>query len=301
MLYARESQSRGSRFFFIKEVRMNEVKKKQTLEEKWQNATLANNFIFYKIMRNNPDVCKELLEILLEFKIERIEMSQEEEINIDFDSKGVRLDVYAKDADGLKVYNIEVQAADTKELPERSRYYQGVIDVDLLKSGQKYKDIKTSYIIFICVDDIFKEGLAKYTFENLCAENPKIKLGDRAYKYFFISKNCAKLLDERQKAFLRMVTENKASDKFTGRVLELLRDAKRNTQWRKQYMEWEREKTYIREDAIEEGRQEKAIEAARSFYANGVSVELIAKSLDMTVEQVKEIVSGESEAQSQTN
>ncbi len=96
---------------------MNEVKKKQTLEEKWQNATLANNFIFYKIMRNNPDVCKELLEILLEFKIERIEMSQEEEINIDFDSKGVRLDVYAKDADGLKVYNIEVQAADTKELP----------------------------------------------------------------------------------------------------------------------------------------------------------------------------------------
>ena len=280
---------------------MNEIKKEQTLEEKWQNATLANNFIFYKIMRHNPDVCKELLEILLEFKIERIEMSQEEEINIDFDSKGVRLDIYAKDADGLKVYNIEVQAADTKELPERSRYYQGVIDVDLLKSGQKYKDLKTSYIIFICVDDIFKEGLAKYTFENLCAENPKIKLGDRAYKYFFISKNCAKLLDERQKAFLRMVTENKASDKFTGRVLELLRDAKRNTQWRKQYMEWEREKTYIREDAIEEGRQEKAVEAARSFYANGASLELIAKSLNMTVEQVKEIVSGESEPQSQTN
>jgi len=53
-------------------------------------------------------------------------------------------------------------------------------------------------------------------------------LGDRAYKRFFISKNCAKLFDERQKAFLRMVTENKASDKFTGRVLELLRDAKRN-------------------------------------------------------------------------
>ena len=264
---------------------MNEVKKKQTLEEKWQNATLANNFIFYKIMRNNPDVCKELLEILLEFKIERIEMSQEEEINIDFDSKGVRLDVYAKDADGLKVYNIEVQAADTKELPERSRYYQGVIDVDLLKSGQKYKDLKTSYIIFICVDDIFKEGLAKYTFENLCAENPKIKLGDRAYKYFFISKNCAKLLDEKQKAFLRMVTENKASDKFTGRVLELLRDAKRNTQWRKQYMEWEREKTYER-DA---GREEKAVENAVTLVRKyNVSPESAAADMDAPLDKVLE-------------
>ena len=231
---------------------MNENKKEQTLDEKWENATIANNFIFYKVMRNNPDICKELLEILLEFRIERIEMSQEEEINIDFDSKGIRMDVYAKDADGLKVYNIELQATDTKELPERSRYYQGIIDVDLLKSGQKYKDMKTSFVIFICVDDIFGAGLPKYTFENLCQEDPKIMLNDRAYKYFFISKNCDRILDERQKAFLRMVTENKASDDFTDKIKSLVDDAKRNTLWRKQFMEWEREKTYIREDAMEQ-------------------------------------------------
>ncbi|MCR5612612.1 hypothetical protein [Treponema sp.] len=30
----------------------------QTPEEKWENATIANNFIFYKVMRNNPDVFK---------------------------------------------------------------------------------------------------------------------------------------------------------------------------------------------------------------------------------------------------
>ena len=35
----------------------------------------------------------------------------------------------------------------------------------------------------------------------------------------------------------------------------------------------------------------KTIEDARSFYANGASIELIAKSLNMTVERVKEIVS----------
>ena len=35
-----------------------------TPEEKWEKATIANNFIFYKIMQNNHDVCKELLEIL---------------------------------------------------------------------------------------------------------------------------------------------------------------------------------------------------------------------------------------------
>ena len=45
-----------------------------------------------------------------------------------------------------------------------------------------------------------------------------------------------------------------------------------------------------RKEGIAEGRQEKAIEDAKSFYANGVSVELIAKSLQMTVEQVENIV-----------
>ncbi len=40
----------------------------------------------------------------------------------------------------------------------------------------------------------------------------------------------------------------------------------------------------------EEAKQEKAEEAARNFYANGVSVEIIAKSLGMTNEQVMEII-----------
>jgi predicted transposase/invertase (TIGR01784 family) len=49
-----------------------------------------------------------------------------------------------------------------------------------------------------------------------------------------------------------------------------------------------------REDGIEEGKtigsQQKAVESARNFYANGVSIEIIAKSLGMSEEQVKEIV-----------
>ena len=43
-------------------------------------------------------------------------------------------------------------------------------------------------------------------------------------------------------------------------------------------------------DGINQGKQEKAVEAARDFYANGASIKLIAKSLHMTEEQVREIV-----------
>lgn len=40
----------------------------------------------------------------------------------------------------------------------------------------------------------------------------------------------------------------------------------------------------------EEGSEERAIEAAKNFYANGVSVEIIAKSLKMTVKEIQEII-----------
>ena len=44
------------------------------------------------------------------------------------------------------------------------------------------------------------------------------------------------------------------------------------------------------QQGILQGEQKKAVEAAKSFYANGASIELIAKSLKMTEEQVQEIV-----------
>ena len=234
----------------------------QQLEQKWKNATIANNFIFYKVMQNNEDVCKELLEILLQIKIDHIVMHTEETIEIDYDKKGIRLDVYAEGSD--KAFDLEMQSTDKRELPERARYYQGVLDVQALSSGADYKELKDNYVIFICVPDIFKKGLAKYTFENLCLENTEIKLNDRAYKYFFIASNYDKILDERQKAFLKLVMSPKATgtDSFTEKVTKLVEEAKLNTQWRKQFMEWEREMARKFREGKEEGELLKAIEAA---------------------------------------
>ena len=248
---------------------MNELKIKSlnnetplSPEEKWENATIANNFIFYKVMHNNPDVCKELLEILLQIKIDHIEMHAEETVQIDYDKKGVRLDVYA--VGDQKGFNLEMQSTDKGELPERARYYQGILDVQELNSGDHYKDLKDSYVIFICVSDIFDKGLAKYTFENLCLEDNSIKLNDRAYKYFFIAKNYDKISDERQKSFLKLVMSNKAGslDSFTDRISRLVEDAKHNTQWRKQFMELERELAYKFREGKAQGKTEKAIEDA---------------------------------------
>ena len=259
------------------------------LAEKWKNATIANNFIFYKVMHNNPDVCKELLEILLQIKIDHIEMQTEETIEVDYDKKGVRLDVYAEGA--TKAYNLEMQATDKGELPERARYYQGILDVQALNQGDDYKDLKDSYVIFICIPDIFEKGLAKYTFENLCLENPQIKLNDRAYKYFFIAKNYDKILDEKQKSFLKLVMSptEKGDNSFTEKVSKLVEEAKQNSLWRKQFMDLEREKARKFREGKEEGKQEKAKEAAIAWLKKGMSPEDIAECEDLPLEEVLEL------------
>ena len=261
-----------------------------TPEEKWEKATIANNFIFYKVMRNNPDVCKELLEILLEMEIDHIEIHSEETVEIDFGSKGIRLDVYAKNAS--QSFNLEMQATDTKELPERARYYQGSIDVDCLKSGQIYKDLKDSYVLFICIPDVFGKGLARYSFENLCRENTSIRLNDKAYKYFFIASNCDKILNEKQKAFLKVVVGQQASDSFSKKIEELTQDAKHNTQWRHQYMEWERQRTYDFESGKEAGIEAKAQEDAIALLKKGIPPETIAECIKLPLEKVLELQKG---------
>jgi len=272
--------------------------KNLTPEEKWEQATIANNYIFYKVMHENPDICKELLEILLEMKIDRIEIYQEKELLAEFGKKGIRMDVYARGMD--KSFDLEIQACDTGELPERARYYQGLMDTTQLESGQDFKNLNSSYIIFICIPDIFKKGLGKYTFENLCLENPEIKLNDRAYKYFFIARNYDKLLNEQQKAFMKCMLSNESSSTFTEKIIRMVKNAKLNTQWRNSFMEFERQLAYsFREGKAEgmelgkaEGRDEKAVEASIEFLRKGIAPEIIAECVKLPLERVLELEKG---------
>ena len=69
-----------------------------------------------------------------------------------------------------------MQIANTNELPKRTRYYQSIIDLQLLDKGKHYKKLKQSYIIFICPFDLFGKGRHIYTFENTCKEDKDISL-----------------------------------------------------------------------------------------------------------------------------
>lgn len=221
----------------------------------WEELTFANNFLFCKIMESEPELCRRILEILLGIKIARLEAPQAEKTVYEtLDSKSVRFDVYAKDR--RHVFDIEIQTTVNKKLPKRARYYQSVIDMDILSSGDKYSKLKDSYVIFLCLDSPFKERKPVYFFENMCREDTSIKLNDRAYKVFFNASEYDKIKKGELKEFLRYLKEHDAGSELTKSIEEKVNFAKKNMMWRKQYMTWQQTIDDEKEDAYEEGLAE---------------------------------------------
>ena len=67
----------------------------------------TDDYMFGTVMRN-PEICKNILETLLNIQIEKLEYPElQKSISTYYESKGVRLDVYVKDSD--KVFDIEIQ------------------------------------------------------------------------------------------------------------------------------------------------------------------------------------------------
>ena len=208
----------------------------ETKQTNWEDLSISNDFLFGKVMQN-PELCKELLQrILPNLKIERIEYPElQKSINIDMDARSVRLDVYVKDEKEV-VYDIEMQVSDTKELPKRSRYYQSMLDLQLIDKGQLYDELKRSYVIFICPFDLYGKGRHIYTFENICKEDKSVILDDGAVKIFLNASSKQDDVSRELKAFLDYVAGVESDDIFVKRVAEAVREAKKNREWRHEYM-----------------------------------------------------------------
>lgn len=271
---------------------MTEIQKE--IQEKWESATFTNNFLFCKILSSDLELCRELLETLLGIGIERLELAQSERaVKADIGSHGVRFDVYARD-DG-RIFDVELQSAETDDLAKRARYYQGVIDVDNLPEGVFYSELKDSYIIFICLFDLFGRGLPVYTFENVCNEDSTVKLNDRAIKVFFNTRACDRISDGNLRAFLKYLTGARADTDLTRRIEAKVARAKGNQDWRKNFMTWEQS---IRYEGVRAGKERARENAGNFLKMNVLSPEQIAQGCSLPLEEVlalKERLASDSE------
>lgn len=230
------------------------IKMKMT-ETNWESLDISNDFLFGKVMQN-PDLCKELLQRILPYlNIERIEYPElQKSIKEGAESRGIRLDVYIKDDKNI-VYNVEMQANGSKGIPKRSRYYQGMIDLQLLEAGDKsYMKLNKTYIVFICTFDLYGKGRHIYTFENICKEDNSLSMGDEATKIFLNSDSDMDDVGKELRAFLDYVKGIKVTDDdFIDRLEEAVKRVKANKKWRRDYMTMEMLERVKFEEGLDEG------------------------------------------------
>ena len=243
----------------------------------WEEIGLSNDFIFGKVM-SDPELCKELLErILPGIEIDHIEYPElQKPIKEDIDARSVRLDVYVKDGKNT-VYDIEIQKVNTRELPKRSRYYQGMMDLQLIDSGQPYKKLNQSYVIFICLEDVFEKNRHIYTFENICREDPEIKLRDGAIKIFLNAKSNLNDVSSELRAFLDYLGGKKSEDEYVQKLEKAVREAKRNRKWRHEYMTLLMRDQENQEIGEERGRREGRLEGRREGQLEGELRKLVSQ------------------------
>ena len=243
----------------------------------WEEIGLSNDFIFGKVM-SDPELCKELLErILPGLEIDHIEYPElQKPIKEDIDARSVRLDVYVKDGKNT-VYDIEIQKVNTRELPKRSRYYQGMMDLQLIDSGQPYKKLNQSYVIFICLEDVFGKNRHIYTFENICREDPEIKLRDGAIKIFLNAKSNLNDVSSELRAFLDYLGGKKSEDEYVQKLEKAVREAKRNRKWRHEYMTLLMRDQENQEIGEERGRREGRLEGRREGQLEGELRKLVSQ------------------------
>lgn len=267
------------------------MKKKR---KKYEELTIRDDFMFGKVLRH-PGRCRKLLEIILGIKIKEVVFLEDQNsLNPDYAAKGIRLDIYLEDS-GNTVYNVEMQTENTGELPERGRYYQAVMDIHMIEKGADYSALKKSYIIFICTFDLFGGGRHVYHFENLCREDPEIRLNDGTEKIFLNMKGGkdaeAALEDagEELRNLLKYFESTVPQDAYTRELEEAVTAAREHREWRQEYMKLEVMRWDIRREGRMEGEKAKLISLVYRKAIKGKTPQEIAEDLEEDAGEVKRI------------
>lgn len=159
------------------------TKDKRTLKD----LNLMDKFLFDEAMEDKDNM-KTLLDIVLGQDTHlKYPPQTEKEFRNSKENRQIRLDIYAIDEDYV-VYDTEPQKQNTKNLPKRSRLYQGLIDSNLLPPGSiDFNALNTVIIIMIMPFDLFGYELYQYTFRMKCEEISELELEDGATRIFLNS------------------------------------------------------------------------------------------------------------------
>ena len=234
-------------------------------KRKLKDLNLLDKFLFDEAMEDEENKnMKTLLDIILGQDTHLKQPPQtEKECRSSFEKRQIRLDVYTVDEDDV-VYDTEPQKTNTKNLPKRSRLYQGMIDSRLLLPGCiDFNLLNPVVIIMIMPFDLFGYELYRYTFKMQCEEVPEMELGDDATRIFLnshgkhpelVSRELIELLEYMEKSTDAVVEE--CESERIHQMHERVNRLKSSKEMEIKFMQKWEEKEMERQEAYAEGREE---------------------------------------------
>jgi predicted transposase/invertase (TIGR01784 family) len=278
---------------------MNKKKPKKSLNE----LTLLDRFLFAEVMED-PENVELMLNIILgkEIILKHLPQVEKEERKSPL-YRYVRLDVWAQDENDT-IYDAEVQKENTRNLPRRSRYYQGMIDSKLLEPGEiDFNHLNDLFIIMITPFDLFGENKYCYTFRMKCDEVSNMNLEDGAVRIFLNTHGQNK--DEVSLELIELLHfieytnddgETECKSEQLRKLQKRVKDIQNSAEVGVKYMQAWEERIMEQNQARAEGKQEAIIELIKKKQAKGKSIEQIADALEKSVEEVHLLIKNQSKS-----
>ena len=199
---------------------------------------LCDFALFLSVMKNETAHRNVLSIIMGERNLELKEVHVEEVILNRSGQRAIRLDARATDISGRNFATEMQNDTEQDDMRRRARFYQGLMDTPVLKSGRetRYKYLPPTIITFITQKDIFGKGLAKYTFTEQCEEIKDLHLEDGTTKIFLnmSSKNGEPVLVNLLQYMKHTTLENPeilVKDERIMQLNEIVTEVKQSEEW----------------------------------------------------------------------
>lgn len=131
---------------------------------------LMDDVFMSAVFDDDIELTEFLLQVILENDKIKVQSSKAQYGIKNMVGHSAILDIFAQDEYGNN-FNVEVQRVNEGDLPQRARYYTGLIDAKFFQAGTDYKQIKDTYVIFIAERDPLGYDLPIYHTKRVIAEN----------------------------------------------------------------------------------------------------------------------------------
>ena len=282
-----------------------------------------NDVVFKALFsRGKPRITQAMLEAILKMKIDKLELDKSTDLlNENADDKNGRLDLRAI-INGNTECDIEVQLVSNDNITERFLYYWAKMYTANLKIGDKYSDLRKTISIIILDDDFkltkdlerpqttwrIRESEAMHLvltdhFEIIIIEIPKVVKAyqktpnDEVLQWMLFLDNpekeeVARIMEENKdikeakEELERISQDDILRRKALNRTLEIAD----RLQMKKELKEAKEALKKEKNIGLQEGKTEKTHEVVRKMKEANLTIEQIAKIVELKVEEVKAIL-----------